>query len=149
MSRYFTTVYTRAMSKMFMHLSELHSFTGGTHILIIFILTANILHCFWPRRQDTGREPTLRALASVPSAEDVQQSRGEEGIVGSLNTVLLCGQLPKCFSERAWVMHNPELQQTTHTRGSFCVYFSNCANFAAKVESKHRECNRSELEVSY
>lgn len=44
-----------------------------------------------------GRDPILRALANALSAGDVQPSGGEEGIVGSLNTVLLCGCIPKCF----------------------------------------------------
>lgn len=136
LSTHFTTVNTRTMSKIFckqIQTCTYHSFPQkcrGAHVLIILILTENISQCFRPHRQDTGRDPVLRALASVPTAEDVQSSGGEEGIVGSLNTVLLCGQLPKCFSECAWVTCNPELQQTTHTRGSFCVYFSNCTNFA-------------------
>lgn len=56
------------------------------------------------------------------------EQEGEEGIVGSLNTVLLCGRIPKCFFVCARAMHHPELQQTTHTRGSTsaqCACFSN------------------------
>ncbi len=63
----------------------------------IFILTESISQCSQPCRQHTGRDPILRALANVLSAGDVQSSGGEEGIVGSLNTVLLCGCIPKCF----------------------------------------------------
>lgn len=63
----------------------------------IFILTVNISQCSQPYRQYTGREQILRALANVLNAGDVQPSGGEEGIVGSLNTVLLCGCNPECF----------------------------------------------------
>lgn len=67
------------------------------HVHIIFILTVNISQCSWPDRQHTGRERIVRALANVLSAGDVLPSGGEEGIVGSLNTVLLCGCIPECF----------------------------------------------------
>lgn len=38
----------------------------------------------------------MRAQASVLNAGDVQPGREEEGIVGSLNTVLLCSRIPEC-----------------------------------------------------
>lgn len=92
----------------------------------IFILTVKISQCSQPYRQHTGRDPILRAQANVLSAGDVLPSGGEEGIVGSLNTVLLCGCIPKCFflcvCVCARAMHHTELQQTTHTRGSTSAF---------------------------
>lgn len=90
----------------------------------ILILTVNISQCSQHYRQHTGRDSMLRALANILSAGDVQSSTEEEGIVGSLNTVFLCGCSPKCFSVCAWVMHQSKLQQTTHTRGSTLDFVS-------------------------
>lgn len=45
----------------------------------------------------TGRGRTLRAPARLLNAGAVQLQGAEEGIVGSLNTVLLCGRSPECF----------------------------------------------------
>lgn len=58
------------------------------------------------------------AEGTVQCSECRKMCGGEEEIVGSLNTVLLCGCIPKCFSVCAWAMHHPVLHQTTHARGS-------------------------------
>lgn len=64
--------------------------------------------------------------------------------MGSLNTVLLCGHSPKCFSVCAWAMHHPELQQTTHTKGSTLVFVSILAPEKPwqKVEFKNKDSKR-------